>query len=937
LIVDNHDVDRIWNIFYHFKLDERSLSLLTQQCEKLVAISSDLDSWSTSPYSHFLRVCTRHTLAELHRHWQLYVRAQDLSTEKKRSLSAAFTRQYDARFEANKDSVTINLSPARSAGPFWAHASDVLSSHYKHYWQTGTVRTELTDANSPTLINPTFIYSMTGEGCAVHYGTYPLQCFHLASAYSGVGKSQLRENVKIGDLINCAKSQFRLWCSAFRTAVRPSSPEKLTVRLFTGDALALSRTLYHYQRTSSISCSLFVSGWGGRMLVLDGQDYDPKGANPAPAEFNVIDTSNVADHVGLLNILIATIPLLVPTVSSTLYTETLLVKDDGAVRSINEHLCADVESIALPLGISPVSYVSNFISYSNVHELMKHHVIKTPQYHERITWKVPYSGDSVVTREGAGLSIQASFQPLELATLLFDIYYRMFVDEDMSEKLRNGTLADSIVHYSRGTLAALLGLVKSKVDTDWTSTMKHFYHMLHADRKLLLGSNYYQELCCQLYMRGTYCVEALNPTPGLLDHIEWSKSRFNGWSHVPPVACLLFVVPREKLKVLEDLRSDEIGSPMLRCELKSLRQSLHNMFSSIQCVFGQVSIEGTGMETRAILDEDSAGWDGSSPLVVSVWVPSFNLAMDPSGTQVSLSLHSSGVAGLSLGQNFGLGLDVFTIKLSDADRVHILAERPHCSMELRSCRAAAPPSYPPSMQIAVGIVSGKVTTLCARWEKVNISPNDEVKSEQISPCVMKVSSGIAWKHLLYPFPIDGARSKLRIARKSGWIEVCLLLHFTIHERLTSHYRSLYLYLHFLCQVALRSRTSLYCYLNLNHPNFGTCIECLWSTLPSSMSVPKILTGSIPTLPWRYQTANIDLEMRTMRGRQWMSLFRSKIRSIAYSCACPSPRPQRFLGSRHRLAVSTRSSSSIKYVWIWLPARWWRMFCFYLLRGRYQKN
>ena len=125
----------------------------------------------------------------------------------------------------------------------------------------------------------------------------------------------------------------------------------------------------------------------------------------------------------------------------------------------------------------------------------------------------------------------------------------MFVDEDIFQNIQNRTIADSIIHYHRGTFAALLGLVKSRTETDWTLVMEHIFDMLHSDQKLIMGSNNYQELCCQLYIRGVYCVHALKPE----FIFDSSKGRFKGWKIVPPVICLTLVVPRQKIKALEDM------------------------------------------------------------------------------------------------------------------------------------------------------------------------------------------------------------------------------------------------------------------------------------------------------------------------------------------------------------------------------------------------
>jgi len=587
--------------------------------------------------------------------------------------------------------------------------------------------------------------------------------------------SRSRKDVKDCDLVSCAKLQFRQWCKAFKVAVSPGSHEAVTIRLFAGDALALCRTLYHFRVTSSTSASLFISAWAAAELVLDGGDYDTRLASAAPTTFNVIDTSNIMDHVGLLNVLIAAIPVLSHGPSSTLYTEALLPTNKNIGSGIVQRLCAEIPAISLLFGVTPAAYVSNFTSQSNLHEIMSLRFFQSGQYHERITWKTPYLGDSIALLDCGENILYPSFEPLALAKLLFEIYYRMFVDEDMAKMLQTLTPAESVIHYHRGTFAALLGLVKSRTQTDWTLVMEHMFDLIHVDRKLIMGSNNYQELCCQLYIRDIYCVETLRPRQTVID-INWSKGRFKGWKNVPSVVCLILVVPREKVKVLEDMASDKLGSPMLQCEV--LGSTFHNIFSSIQVVFGSVYIQGTNSEARAILNEDTAGWSGPSSLVVSVWIPSFNLAIDPWRTQIGFGVHSTPTVAMSLTDKLGLRLNLFTVNLMDRNSVHIVPERPHRPAEIASLHALTPHSPAAFQRVYVALDNSKVSTLAVRWDITDVAPHDaraEVRSEQISPCVMSVTLGRVSKNLVYPFPVDGKRSKLRIARKSGWIEVCFLL------------------------------------------------------------------------------------------------------------------------------------------------------------------
>jgi hypothetical protein len=777
MIVEDHPVARIWNIFYHFKLDEQSFSLLVRQCQKLVDVSADLESWSACPYSRFLRFCSRHTLSQVRGYWQRYASAREVlnSKSKKDTLLAAFTGVY-------KDKIRTGfvLSASRSAGPLWIFAAKAMNAHFERFWQSGTVFSDAKDIASATFINPTFIYSLMGEGCSVHYGTCPLQPFHLASAFADTPKPLMDMTEDV--LVSCAKSQFQQWCNAFKASVSSESHHRVTVRFFAGDALALCHTLRHCRITSSTSASICVSDWAATELVLGGGDYGTELPTAAPTAFNVIDTSNIMDHVGLFNLFLAATPLLSHGPSSTLYTEALLSAGKDPATGLVHRLCAEIPAFSLLFGVSPTGYVSNFTPQSNVHEIMFNRLQANqgPQYHERISWKAPYLGDMVVLRECRTNILYPSFEPLPLARLLFEIYYHMFQDEDMGRVFegqddglysRMRTLLQVKIHYHRATFAALLGLVKSRVQTDWTSVMHHLFDMLHNDHRLMLGSNNYQELCCQLFIRNIYRVEALARRE-IVQNCDWSGGRFRGWDSVPPVVCLILVVPRRSLRVIETTPVEEIGSPVLDCYIRSA--AFHNVFSAIHAVFGTVSIEGSVSNARATLNEAAAGWGGTSDLVLSMWVPAFNLALDPHGTKVGFSVRSTPWT-VRLANRLGPLLTLFSTDLMDTCSVHVLTERPGRPAELASLQASSPQeSVTVSQPVSAHMKGLNISTLAVRWEitgGVLRDSRDEVRSEQVSPCAMKVTLGRLSKSLLYPFPIDGTRSTLRIARKSGWIEV----------------------------------------------------------------------------------------------------------------------------------------------------------------------
>lgn len=758
--MDGHKEQHLWNIFYHFKIDEDTMSVLRSQSKCLADMSKNLDAWKASPYSKFLFMCSQHTLLKLHQYWSFYADSERLSDAER--MLQDYRRMHKQ--------IDLNLSTSRSAGFFSTFAALALEQHFSNYWKTGTVFRKHSDLSRAVLPNPTFFYSLVGEGWCVHYGTDPLGGFHLAEAYAHASSP---EKVTEADLIKVAMTQFRQWCAAFRVAVKADS---VRLRVFAGDAIAFCHALRDAQMVSCNSY-LYTSAWCGTLLVLDGGEY----ANSrAPSRFDVIDTSNILDHIGLLNVLIAASPLLRQSLSC-LYTEGLLAQNGTGdpVTGLQQQLCASIPTISLLFGIIPSACLTNFTTSSNVHELMMQ---PANQFHERTLWRSP-------TAVGAKcldpLPIP-SFGTAQLAKILFDIYYNMFKEmEDIGLKMQAltnpqaaRTSLQGLLHYNRCTFAALLGLVKSRVIVDWQTMMEHLYDLLDIDRSLILNSNYHQELYCQLFIRGIYCVDALRieDTSSVTSRIGKAKI-YQQWNTIPPVVCLVLLVPREKIQVLEALHAaDRLGTPIL--ELSLYVSTSHNIFSSINITFGTFTLHGTGENATVLINEDSTGFDGRSPLIISAWVPAFNLTL-PGRANVTLSLAATPALAPELMRELGPRLALFTASLFDRNFVHVVSGRPHFPAELESMHSVAP--SPPNKQhppVFVDTTSG-IWTLKRKWD-ASKGTNQEalsnratvIQSIQTSPCSVRlqIGSGVC-ATVLYPAPIDNGRVKLRIARTSGFVEV----------------------------------------------------------------------------------------------------------------------------------------------------------------------
>jgi hypothetical protein len=365
MITDNELSDEvlssIWNSFFHFFLDQKSHSFLVTQCQALIEVSESIAAWNGSKYAEFIRMCNVDTLVELRRHWELYVRASQLPpTGRKRLKEMVLSVLRTTKSTRHNGSSHF---PCRSAGPYFYQSTEPASEVFQHYWKTGITSRNPQVVSAATFVNPTFVYSLTGEGFALHYGTTPISPFHLAPAFL-VSK---QKTPTMPELVDYARSQFSGWVKHFRNFLQ-NKPGKITIRLFAGDALFLCRALLHYVGTGKVPANLTVAPWRTTPLTLDGGDYGPSGG--APASFNVIETSNVMDHIGLLNVLVAALPVLSPDPSATLFTEALLYTGEDATKSLTKQFCADVSTIGLLLNLAPINYFSNFNTRSNAEEIL---------------------------------------------------------------------------------------------------------------------------------------------------------------------------------------------------------------------------------------------------------------------------------------------------------------------------------------------------------------------------------------------------------------------------------------------------------------------------------------------------------------------------------------------------------------------------------------
>jgi hypothetical protein len=293
----------------------------------------------------------------------------------------------------------------------------------------------------------------------LHYGTDPLLGFHLATAYTPLTKgsplnSQRAQNASHFKLVDAARQQFRSWIASFRQYLR----QNLTMRFSTSEAIAFSYALQQRQITgNNNSAGIFRDPHHLELLILDGEGYMESG--DAPISFTLINTLNLIDHVGALNLFVTTAPLLNNTASSSLCTQSLVKSQDTEMAYIDSLLCGHFPTISTLLSLIPVEYWANTSATSMMDDLMMDSSIGAAdqkQMHIKLTWKRYFPTQA-----------QLRFDETGLARILYNIYLNMFANEDMkrlfSNMNRHTIKSNSLLCYNRRSYVLFLRFVRTRV------------------------------------------------------------------------------------------------------------------------------------------------------------------------------------------------------------------------------------------------------------------------------------------------------------------------------------------------------------------------------------------------------------------------------------------------------------------------------------------
>lgn len=790
---------KYWNIFYHFLIDGDSLSLVHKQAKRLIDLSKTIDTWHGSIYGSILRIVNKDTLSQLRCIWEKYSETvrPDQRLHHDRKFRDGWRKVVDDRRETGKGR---NFTGIRAAGPlFSVRNTSAAYLHFKGFWDTGVAGGNSSDIASAKYPNPMFLYTSIGDEFIVHGGTDPLLGFHLEMAYEEVladgplgdvsdkSKSRAKSRQQFLDhLTKVAKRQFKEWSKAFKVMAKR---KKLIARFYLGDALRFCRSMAICRENGVDASSFdFAQAWQATPLKLDGGDYEASSPSPAPMSFDVIETSNLTDHIGLLNLLIAAAAVLSPKPSSVLYTETFNGRSEDQTLELPYLLCGDAITMSLLLGLAPVGYVTGTISGSSAQENYDRSLnLGSCQSHIRISWKQPMLGDGAALEYFDGL--QCRIAPKDLAMVLFQIYLKMFQWEGTSNFKRSFEQQESqrfrpFYLYTRETYAEFLALVKKRLDNDWPDVISILCQKIANDRSLDTGISMLDsglgDLFLHMHQSGVYRMNKPpqyygNPSlsfPSLLHPGALSKPM------IPTVVTVVLIVPRQNLvRIFIERKPNEKFMVTLCASIHGPRGL--TSFSSIQTVFGKLVHSRDGLSATIIEDVD--GWNGISDLIVSFCVPTdILLAEGPREPVIAFHLVPSPFNTI-LQEVINSGYLIYETSLLSHE-VSVFRNPPgipHSRPAIES-----PPSPPsiasanPNPHISNVMVhfdsQGRVENFKSHvdlgspesWEILNSIESTII---QTSPCTLEVlTPGIGSKTLAFPYPVDGSRAELKVSKPLFW-------------------------------------------------------------------------------------------------------------------------------------------------------------------------
>lgn len=483
LIYDGVAINQAWMIFYSKFLDEACLHLLAATATSLLALGgtavagSDAESeaasycWHTWNNSEFGRCCpfvneqSFRLVCEL---WRFYTKPIPLGSKWDRQL-----KDHGQRLAAGSTVLfNANASPAIFPALKTAQEQNQTLRKYAdgdvhlfrsiYAFPSGSHRQSMA-------CNPMLLEGPRVQEVQLHYGADPTGGYHTSLCY---GPLQDAAATGMPGLVQCtspdafrsemmvtnAFTEFSAWCAATKERL---DRQLVQIHVVVCDAFDLVRVMMARQLQQAMSPA---AGHADTKQGLETIRED------VPTTFDVIDTSNMADHCGLLNVLLACQPLLRRHLHSTLLTENIssFSKDTMALSTLVEPwLGTNLETFAVLTGLVPVDYPSTTSCHLKDALVMKY-AVNGEHSNLFLRWKhfataaAPVAVDNTTSHDDGTLRV--SLTEDTFVEMFHRIYCRLFETVlhpvaswgDPRSKSPKAILADTYINSTPQTFAMLL-------------------------------------------------------------------------------------------------------------------------------------------------------------------------------------------------------------------------------------------------------------------------------------------------------------------------------------------------------------------------------------------------------------------------------------------------------------------------------------------------
>ncbi|QKX64034.1 uncharacterized protein TRUGW13939_11207 [Talaromyces rugulosus] len=656
---------RIFSIYYDIMLDEDTLQILRWHATRLCYFAQSLEKWNSSNCGRYIRFMDSETLDNCRHMWDIYSTGPGTGTEFLELQSSlrhtiATAQEVQSCYMQNGKS----YYGIKAFAPMAEYSPEIMALRYSYYWHRGV--TKISDPPSMAPIkgdcvhmNPMF--ATRRPSLVMHHGTDPYRSMHMSTVFAPLAENSPLKPAMSDDidlLYDVAVSQFKEYAEAFRKKIR-----NITIRVVNAEATALCHSLHcRSSFGNDHNSGWYRSTWGFEPLVLDNVRYTD------PMAFDVIDTSNLADHVGCLNLISAASPLLKESHTSTLRVETAIIRDGLGPESGVDILGGHFAAISSIFGLGCMHY---WTQNGN-----------TPVFPEQALQDLPRSvfhGSSIYCRSaiewrhmGAGNKLR--MDDLELARIMAMMYVEMFGDEDPRSRTPRRHRHQQ---YSRASFVAAVGAIRKAVQvSNWDVVVEEVFSLVRQD--CTVDFRYKEDFYLHMHLQGVYTSPRYN---GVISYINQSQpGLLSQWNHIPSAICMTMVIPREKLEFVGNNFS--LASLVAQVCLRTPNNRTHanyDCFQSVQMEFGRVHTTGKRYtETYSVtVQSDSENWEGTSDLIASAMIPTWKLLEHPSlQFEAAFSIRDFGDPQGTLSKELGEDLIIFSDSLSGSS-IFLTQNRPH--------------------------------------------------------------------------------------------------------------------------------------------------------------------------------------------------------------------------------------------------------------------